>query len=245
MCCPPGASDDDTSTVEQIVQQMVANDQCSALTNSQRARATQQMLDTGMSATKIAKKLSMRREDVKAAGAVSKSTAALGALDDGQTRLHPSRSAHRVRRRGGCRPTAPASGPVGGNNFEHTAPTLCSEREISALIADAEKEYTERGYTILQDRPRWSDMSADALNYLRIGDDVELPAEFERKPEHWTVYLTDDCACVDNATGEAVGESDIDLDTENDEDAVLAEGMRHVSTITEKTVIVPERYCLN
>lgn len=81
---PANTSDADTATIERIVQQMVANDQRHGLTNSQRARAIQQMLETGMSTTKVAKKLSMRREDVKAAGAVSKSTAALDALDDGQ-----------------------------------------------------------------------------------------------------------------------------------------------------------------
>src|SRR4051812_47687667 len=81
---PADASDADTATVERIVQQMVANDQRHALTNSQRARAIQQMLDTGMSATKVAKKLSMPRVAVKAAGAAAKSATALSALDEGQ-----------------------------------------------------------------------------------------------------------------------------------------------------------------
>ena len=45
----------DARTVERIVHQMVANDQRAALTEAQRARAIQTMLDTGVSPTKVAK----------------------------------------------------------------------------------------------------------------------------------------------------------------------------------------------
>ena len=59
---PADAADADTATVQRIVQQMVANDRRKDLTNGQRARAIQQMLDTGMSATKVAKKLRRGRD---------------------------------------------------------------------------------------------------------------------------------------------------------------------------------------
>jgi ParB family chromosome partitioning protein len=242
---PANASDEDTATVERIVQQMVANDQRSALTNSQRARAIQQMLDTGMSATTVAKKLSMRSADVKAAGAVTKSQTALEALDGGQLDFAQAEVLAEFEDDEDAVERLLRAARYGGNNFEHTVSTLRSERQINALITEAAKKYTERGYTILQDRPRWSDMSAIALNCLRCGDDAELPADFDKKPEHWAVHLTEDYAYIDNATGEVVADSDIDWDTENDEDALPADGLRHVSTVTEKTVIVPEWYCLN
>ena len=81
---PADGADADTATVQRIVQQMVANDRRKDLTNGQRARAIQQMLDTGMSATKVAKKLAMSRDVVNAAGAAAKSATALNALNDGQ-----------------------------------------------------------------------------------------------------------------------------------------------------------------
>lgn len=242
---PAGATDEDTATVERIVQQMVANDRRTALTNSQRARAIQQMLDTGMSATKVAKKLSMRREDVKAAGAASKSATALDALDGGQLDFTQAEALAEFDGDDAAIEQLLRAAHWGGNHFDHAVSSLRAEREIKALIAEAEKEYTERGYTILEDRPRWSDLTAVAVEYLRTSDDERLPDDFEKKPEHWAVYLTDDCAYVDKTTGEEVAEHEIDWDTENDADAEPAEGLRHASTITEKTVIVPEWYCLD
>ena len=133
---PAGASDDDTATVERIVQQMVANDQRRALTNSQRARAIQQMLDTGMSATKVAKKLSMRREDVKAAGAVSKSTAALDALDGGQLDFAQAEVLAEFEDDDDAVERLLRAARYGGNNFEHTVSTLRSERESQCAHRD-------------------------------------------------------------------------------------------------------------
>ncbi|MCX2715265.1 ParB/RepB/Spo0J family partition protein [Mycolicibacterium sp. J2] len=242
---PAGATDDDTATVERIVQQMVANDRRTALTNSQRARAIQQMLDTGMSATKVAKKLSMRREDVKAAGAASKSTTALDALDGGQLDFTQAEALAEFDGDDAAIEQLMRAAHWGGNHFDHAVSSLRSKREIKALIAEAEKQYTDPGYTILEDRPFWSDLDAVGVDYLRTSDDEPLPVDFEKKPEHWAVYLTDDCAYIDKTTGEEVPEDDIDWDTENDDDAEAAEGLRHASTITEKTVIVPEWYCLD
>ncbi|KDE96927.1 ParB N-terminal domain-containing protein (plasmid) [Mycolicibacterium crocinum] len=242
---PTGASDDDTATAERIVQQVVANDRRYDLKKSQRARAIQQLLDTGMSATKVAKKLSMRREDVKAAGAVSKSATALDALDGGQLDFTQAEVLAEFQDDEDAVQRLLRAAHYGGSHFEHAVSSLRSAREINALIAVAEKEYTEPGYTILEDRPRWSDLSAVGLEYLRTSDDEQLPDDVEKKPEHWAVYLTDDCVYVDKTTGDEVAEGDIDWDTENDDDAEPAEGLCHASTITEKTVIVPEWYCLD
>ena len=242
---PADATDADTATVKRIVQQVVANDQRHGLKNSQRARAIQQMLDTGMSATKVAKKLSMRRDDVKAAGAVSKSTVALDALDGGQLDFTQAEVLAEFEDDEDAVERLLRAAHYGGNNFDHAVSSLRSARAIRALKAEAEKEYTERGYTILQDRPGWSNLAAVDVEYLRTGDDERLPDDLEKKPEHWAVHLTDDCAFVDNTSGETVNEHDIDWATENDDDAEPAEGLRHASTVTEKTVIVPEWYCLN
>jgi ParB family chromosome partitioning protein len=242
---PAGATGEDTATVERIVQQMVANDQRKGLTNSQRARAIQQMLDTGMSATKVAKKLSMRRDDVKAAGAVSKSATALDALDGEQLDFAQAEVLAEFEDDEDAVERLLRAARYGGTNFEHTVSALRSEREINALVVEAEKQYTEQGYTILENRPFWSDTAAVGIEYLRIGDDERVPDDFEKKPEHWAVYLTDECALVDKVTGEPVEDGDIDWDTENDDEAEPAEGLRHVSTVIEKAVIVPEWYCVD
>jgi ParB family chromosome partitioning protein len=80
-------ADTAADTIDRIVHQLVANDHRSALTDAQRARGVQQMIDAGASITKIARKLSTHRDTVKAAAAVGKSPTALAALDTGQLSL--------------------------------------------------------------------------------------------------------------------------------------------------------------
>lgn len=242
---PANATDEDTATAERIVQQVTANDRRHGLKNSQRARAIQQLLDTGLSATKVAKKLSMRREDVKAAGAAAQSATAMSALDDGQLDFVQAEAFAEFDGDEAAIERLMRAARYGGNQFDHAVSSLRAEREVNALFEAAEKEYADLGYTVLTDRPRWSDLSSVGMDYLRVGDDEEVPADFEKKPEHWAVHLTEDYVYVDAETGEPVDESELDPHTEYDEDAEAAEGLRHFSTVRDKTVLVPEWYCLD
>ena len=52
---PAGAADTGEETIDRIVHQIVTNDQKQDLTDAQRARGIQQMIDAGMSVTKVAK----------------------------------------------------------------------------------------------------------------------------------------------------------------------------------------------
>lgn len=74
------AADASEETIERIVHQIVTNDQKQDLTDAQRARGIQQLLDAGVSVTRVAKKLSVKRDTVRAAEAVGKSGAAMNAL---------------------------------------------------------------------------------------------------------------------------------------------------------------------
>ena len=70
--------------VERIVQQIVCNDQKADLTDAQRARGIQTMLDAGVSVAKVAKLISTKKAVVVAAETAGKSTEAMEALADGQ-----------------------------------------------------------------------------------------------------------------------------------------------------------------
>ena len=67
MYCLPGLLTPVLETIERIVHQIVTNDQKEDLTDAQRARGIQQMIDGGLSVTKVAKKLSVAKDTVKAA----------------------------------------------------------------------------------------------------------------------------------------------------------------------------------
>jgi ParB family chromosome partitioning protein len=59
------------------------------------------------------------------------------------------------------------------------------------------------------------------------------------------VLLYEDTALCDKETGEQVDEDSVDWETENPENAVPAEGLRHANTVTETTVFTPEYFCLD
>ena|ERR1700758_1064961 len=81
------AADASEETIDRIVHQIVTNDQKLDITDAQRARGIQQMIDAGMSVTKVAKRLSVAKDAVKAAHTASQSTTAMDALATGQLSL--------------------------------------------------------------------------------------------------------------------------------------------------------------
>ena len=242
---PSDADDANTATARRIVEQMVANDRRKELTNGQRARGIQQLLDTGMSATKVAKKLAMPRDVVNAAGAAAKSATALNALNDGQLDFRQAEALTEFEDDPNAVDRLLRAANHGPQHFDHAVSSLRAQRESDALYAEAEKVYTEQGFTVLEDRPRWNDFSAIRPDYLQNADGERVPDDIEKEPAHWAVYLTEDYGYFDAETGEFVDDADVDEDTRHDEEAEAAEGLRHFSTVTEKTVIVPEWYCVD
>lgn len=84
---PSTAADASQETIDRIVHQIVTNDQKRDLTDAQRARGIQQMIDAGLSVTKVAKRLSVGKDAVKAAHAAARSATAMDALASGQLSL--------------------------------------------------------------------------------------------------------------------------------------------------------------
>jgi ParB family transcriptional regulator, chromosome partitioning protein len=84
---PATAADTAAETIDRIVHQIVTNDHKSDLTDAQRARGIQQMIDAGLSVSKVAKKLSVGKDTVTAAHAAAKTSVALKALEGGQITL--------------------------------------------------------------------------------------------------------------------------------------------------------------
>jgi ParB-like nuclease domain len=84
---PASAGDERAQLVERVSEQIVENDQRRQITDAQRVRGIQQMLDAGLSVSRVAKKLAVAKDTVKAAGSAAKSTAAMDALSSGQLSL--------------------------------------------------------------------------------------------------------------------------------------------------------------
>ena len=154
--------------------QIVTNDQKRDLSDAQRARGIQQMIDAGLSVTKVAKKLSVAKDTVKAAETAAKSSVALEALESRQISLTEAAVLTEFEQDGSeavDRLVAAAGTP----QFDHVVAQLRSERASAQALAEATAHYTERGFTILDDDDRWGwKLDRVPLRHLqRDGDDGE------------------------------------------------------------------------
>ncbi|KUI34195.1 ParB N-terminal domain-containing protein [Mycobacterium sp. GA-2829] len=226
---------------ERIAHQIVTNDQRTALTDAQRVRGIQQMLDAGLSATKVAQKLSVPRDTVKAAARAAASATALDALDTGQLSL--TEAAALTEFDGDTEAVAALIAAAGGPQFAHRFAQLRQDRLAEAARAEVAADYTRRGFTILTERPGWRDTGAVALAYLRTPDGARVDEEAVTDPAHWAVLLVEDSVYVDTTTGEPVDAREVDWATERDPDRTPDEGRRHATTVTETVVWAPEYFC--
>jgi ParB family chromosome partitioning protein len=233
----------DARTVERIVHQMVANDQRAALTEAQRARAIQTMLDTGVSPTKVAKKLSIETNAVRAAAVAAKSPIALEALDAEQMTFQ--QAAVLVEFESDENAVRQLIRAAGTRSFNHTVEQLRTARDTEERRQVAAAEWRAQGYTVIDGYPRWDDPMCLSIRYLRTPEDAVATEADVNDPAHWAVHLTEDCAYFDRETGEQVDTDTVDDDTRDDESLEAEEGLRHYNTVEERTVFVPEWYCLD
>ncbi|WP_040624057.1 ParB/RepB/Spo0J family partition protein [Mycobacterium parascrofulaceum] len=241
---PASASDEADQLVERVSEQLVENDQRKQLTEAQRARGIQQMLDAGVSVTKVAKKLSVAKDTVKAAEIAAKSAAAMAALDGGQLSLTEASAITEFEDMAGAVDRLIEA--AGTRRFEHTVAQLREERASAEAEAQAAQVYTDKGFLVLAERPGSWDPACIPLRYLVTEDGAEADDTAVTNPAHWAVLLYEDTALCDVETGEIVDEDSVDWDnTEDQPDAEPAEGLRHAKTVTETTVFVPEYYCVD
>ena len=206
------------------------------------------MIDAGLSVTKVAKKLSVGKDTVKAAQTAATSSVALEALEGGQISLSEAAVLTEFEH-DGAEPLDRLVAAAGTPRFDHVVAQLRAERASAQAYAQAVADYTERGFTILDDDARWGwRLDRVPLRHLqRDGDDGEPDALDESvitDPQHWAVRLEEYTEYVD-ADGNVIDEGDIDWDTEGEPDAEPEEGLRHADSVVERTAFAPEWFCLN
>lgn len=241
---PATASDEADQLVERVSEQIVENEQRTQLTDAQRARGIQQMIDAGVSVTKVAKKLAIGKEAVKAAATAAKSSTAMDALASGQLSLTEAAAITEFEDMPGAveRLISAASTP----RFEHTLAQLREERASAEAEARAAQVYTDKGFAVLEQRPESWNPDCIPLHYLLTPEGAEADDKAVSNPAHWAVLLYEDTALCDVQTGEIVDEDTVDWDnTEGQPDAEPAERLCHAKTVTETTGFVPEYYCID
>ncbi|WP_396932602.1 ParB/RepB/Spo0J family partition protein [Mycolicibacterium sp.] len=242
---PSSAADASEETIERIVHQIVTNDQVKAITEAQRARGIQQMLNAGVSQTKVAKKLSVKRDTVKAAAAAGKSSAAMSALDTGQLSLEEAAALSEFD--GDADAIEKLIAVAGTTRFAFRVEELRQARERDRAYAAAVQDFTERGYRVIEhdEAPVWDDTTCLGIEYLRTADGERATEDAVTDPAHWAVMLYEEDGYADAATGEIVDEDAIDWDTRDDDEATPEEGLRHFNSVVQTTVYSPDWYCLD
>lgn len=242
---PSSAADASEETVERIVHQIVTNDHAKAITEAQRARGIQQMLNAGVSQTKVAKKLSVKRDTVKAAAAAAKSNAAMNALDTGQLSLEEAAALSEFD--GDDDAIEKLIAVAGTTRFAFRVEELRQARDRDRAYAAAVQDYTERGYRVIEhdEAPMWDDTTCLAIEYLLTADGEPCTTAAVTEPAHWAAMLYEEDGYADAKTGEIVDEDSIDWTTRDDDEATPEEGMRHLNSVVQTTIYSPDWYCLD
>ncbi|MDQ2626864.1 MAG: ParB N-terminal domain-containing protein [Actinomycetota bacterium] len=235
--------DDTANLVNRVAEQIVENDQRRELTEGERARGIQQLLDAGISVTKVARKLSVKADTVKAAEAVGKSETATSALDTGQLSLAEAAALTEFDAFPGALDRLTAA--AGTRRFEHVVAQLREEQASWQAQQKVESQWREKGFTVLDELPGATDTSCVELRWLLTAAGDEATENTVTDPAQWAVAIEEDNAVLDVETGEIVDESTVDWNTENDDEAVPAEGLRHANTVKDGTVYLPTFYCLD
>jgi ParB family chromosome partitioning protein len=240
---PLTAATDSAQLVERVTEQIVENDQRRAITEAQRARGIQQLLDAGISVTKVAQKLSVKKDVVKHAQAVGVSPAARTALDTGQLSLTEAVALAEF----DADPDAAQRliAVAGTARFDHVVAQLREQTARRQALAHIEQPLREKGFTVLDSDPERWDIACIELRYLLTAEGQEATTATITDPALWAVLVYEDDRWVDKQSREPVADHDIDWDTDGDDAATPAEGLRHANTVEEATVWVPEYYCLN
>ena len=235
--------DDTAQLVERVAEQIVENDQRRELTGAQRAKGIQQMLDAGVSVTKVAKALSVHKDIVKAAGTAAKSQAAMEALSTDQLSLTEAAALAEFDDMPGALDRLVRD--AGTQWFDHTVAQLREQQSSMRAQQEAETPWHEKGFTILDGYPHSWDVECVELSYLRTLAGEEADETVVTDPSKWAVMLTEEDIWVDVETGETVDDSTVDWDTQDDPEGAAAEGLRHANTVKEATRFVPEYFCLD
>ncbi|MFK4362372.1 ParB/RepB/Spo0J family partition protein [Rhodococcus sp. 27YEA6] len=225
--------------IERITAQMEANDQRLALTPGQRAAGAAELLELGLSVTKVSKKVREDKVWVEHAGKIGKSAAARNAVDGEQLDFE---QAAILAEFAGDEDAEQQLLDCNWYEFRAVAEELRAERIERAAFEEAAKPYQVKGFTALAQHPGYGTV-------LTMGD-VRSPdgsavtiEEVEASAAHWSVVLSQTECVFDKATGEPVDEDEVDWYTRENPSADADEDYRHFNTVRVEMTWSPEYLC--
>ncbi|MEU8901333.1 ParB/Srx family N-terminal domain-containing protein [Nocardia sp. NPDC048505] len=230
--------------MERIVLQWISGVHGDQLTQADRFGAIEQMLNLGLSATKVASKLGVSRQEAKAAAEVAKSEHARAAHTSGQLTLEQSAT------------LAEFSDPdhiellmrtaYSPGYFDQTAARIRERIAEQAAYVAAAAPWAESGYTVLEKEPWDQTGTYPPFHYLsRTEEGGDVGEEALTDPQHWAVWLEESEELRKIDSGEPISEADVDWSISHQPDAEPDEGLLHPDRIEQVPVWEPTYYCID
>lgn len=230
----------DAATVERVTDQLIANEHRTDLTNSERAQAAQQLIDLGVSRTRVAKVTSLgSTKAVDAAVATAKSAVAMSSLDAGLT-LEQAAIIAGYEDDADTDAVRMLCDAAAEGTFDHRAAQLAATATERAAHREAAAPIVAAGYELLERRPYY--YGADApkelvrLVHRETGEPVTDDQLDTLTRDRVVAYVDIDTTEVwTDSDGQPVDETLIDWSLHEDDDpaSVPADGLLDPRILTE------------
>ncbi len=233
--------------IARITEQITVNDHRIPLTHGDRAAGIADMLNLGVSVTKVAKSLAIRDLDtVRQAGRIGRSATARTMLDENQLDLEQAAILADFDAAGDTAAVEQLQHEP-RNSFLFKAHRITQERDEDRDRLSASLPYAVAGFAVAIIEP---DILGEAAPYLpaselTTGDGQPVtPDVLHASPDGWVVYLvtSPEQVLVDPNTGAIVDPDTIDPNTRSNPEAVPAQGLRHANSVESRPVWVPRYY---
>ena len=230
---------DDAATIERITDQLQTNEQRTQLNNTDRATAFQQLLDLGLSRTKIAKTTHTPKRTVDAALAIAGSAHAMAAVNDLLT-LDQGAIIAEYEAIGDTHAVSELLDAATEGRFEHKHAELIETADERAALREGLAHWREKGYHVSDERPhhRSAWIALHDLVNVETGERVSDEQFEDLTAEHVLAFVDVEYEEVfTNQAGEQVDETTIDWSVQDEGlDVDVAEGMTDPRTLTDKLV---------
>ena len=234
----------DDAEVERITDQLIANEHRADLTATERAAAAQQLIELGVSRTKVAKNTRLgSTKAVDAAVAVASSEAGITGLAWGLT-IEQAATLAEFEDAGDTEAVEALTAAAREGRFDHKAKQLADTAAERAAYRQAAAPVIEGGFTVLDRRP-WYNHAYEPLSelvHVVTGEPVEdtEAGRAQLTGEYLAAYVGVDVEAVWlDGTGQQVDETLIDWSLTEDDDptATPEDGKLDPRTLTESETV--------
>ncbi|WP_327146804.1 ParB/RepB/Spo0J family partition protein [Nocardia sp. NBC_01327] len=242
---PPQGDTPKQQRCDEIGTQWDENEHRAAMTEADRIGAVDEMLDLGMSVTKVAQRLkTVTREEVNAVKRIRTAKAPDKARDAQMAGLDIVQAAVAAELDPSDEEMTRLVKAAANDDFDRSVIAIGRRRRADAALAQARDAFAAKGYTILDHEPRYYDTDKPTpISELATHGGRKATVKDVTSPSHWSLVLSHEEQPILIATGEPVEADSVDQRTYLDPTAQPAEGLHHADEVRFEPTIKAHHYC--